>query len=309
MISFLRLIRFPNLIIMVITQYLLFYRILLPAFVVSDINPALNGFLVFLLILSTISIAAAGYIINDIFDYEIDKVNKPRSLIVERLISRSKANQLYLLLNFIGFACGLFIAWKIQNWVFFLLYPLTIFFMWWYSKSLKGKPLWGNLLVAFCCALVAIMLLVAEKDSIQLLSVSPGEPHMVKSHYLVWAYAVFAFLSTLFREIVKDMEDIKGDQLGGANTLPLAYGLDTSKKVAFGIGISLIVSIILFMIFLGDLLLAQPFFNIFLGVGIVLPLIYALYELYRANTKEHYNCVSKISKLIMLIGILFLCFC
>ncbi len=308
MVSFLRLIRFPNLVIIMITQYLLYYRILIPPLYDSEIQPALNGFLVFLMILSTVSIAAAGYIINDIYDYEIDKINKPRNLIVERLISRPKANLLYIVLNVLGFLGGAFIAWKIKSIEFLLLFSVTILFMWWYSKSLKNKPLWGNLMIAFCCALVAIMLWVAEADALQLLQHSAADYDMQMRVYLVWAYAVFAFMSTLFREIVKDMEDIKGDKLGGANTLPLAYGEDFSKKVAFGTGISLIVVIVLFMLFMGNIL-PQPFFNIFLGIGIILPLIYALYELYRSNTKEHYNCVSKISKLIMLVGLLFLFFC
>jgi len=305
MISFLRMTRLPNLIIVVLTQYLLYYRVLLPSFRRCNVPASLDAFHFFLLVIATVCVAAAAYIINDIFDYEIDKINKPRSVIVHRLIPLSKAKNYYWLLNAIGLLLGAYISWVTQNYFLFLYFPVTIFMMWWYSKALKKQPFWGNLIVAIFCALVALIILTAENTFLKVIY-----QEYPKEGAAVWrifvAYAGFAFLATLFREIVKDLEDMHGDEKGGARTLPIAIGVPKTKNISLTFGLILAAALVFWMSYfapawhLGSL--------IFMGIGILIPTLYAIFELWRAKSKDDYNCVSKLAKYIMLSGLIYLLF-
>ena len=115
--------------------------------------------------------------------------------------------------------------------------------MWWYSKTLKKKPLWGNLIVSLCCALVIWMIWIAEQSNINKIDINGSDSDLISRVWILHAYAVFAFISTLFREIVKDMEDVLGDQESGCRTLPIVYGVKTAKNWAGLFGILLIGSV------------------------------------------------------------------
>jgi len=305
MISFLRMTRLPNLIIVVLTQYLLYYRVLLPSFRRHDVTPSLDALHFFLLVLATICIAAAAYIINDIFDYEIDKINKPRSVIVHRLIPLAKAKTYYWVLNAIGLLLGGYLSWVTQNYYLFLYFPLTVFMMWWYSKTLKKQPFWGNLIVAIFCALVALIILTAENTFLKVIYQQFPEEGAAVWRVFV-AYAVFAFLATLFREIVKDLEDMPGDEKGGARTLPIAIGVPKTKNITLAVGVLLAIALVLWMSYFAPSWHLGS--TIFMGIGIFIPALYAVFELWRAKSKDDYNCVSKFAKYIMLSGLIYLLF-
>jgi len=300
---FLKLIRWPNLVIVILTQYLLYYQVLYPTFVDQQLTPTLDFFHLALLIFSTVCIAAAAYIINDIVDYDIDQINKSGKVIIHRFIPLAKANNYYAILNGLGLVIGIYLSIQTNNFLLLLIYFPVIFMMWWYSKSLKKKPLSGNLIVALNCALVAIIVLLAERPALlELNAISSEEVRDI--NFVFIAYAVFAFLSTLFREIVKDMEDIQGDKKGGANTLPIAIGLNKSKQVNYFTATLLIVSIGYWLISFAT---QQPIWsNLFAVIGILLPILYALFELQRADTKDHFHCISQIAKYIMLSGLIYL---
>ncbi len=305
MISFLRMTRLPNLIIVVLTQYILYYRVLLPSFRAHDVTPSLDAFHFLLLVLTTVCIAAAAYIINDIYDYEIDKINKPRSVIVHRLIPLKKAKSYYWLLNGIGLLLGAYISWVTQNYFLFLYFPITIFMMWWYSKTLKKQPFWGNLIVAIFCALVALIILTAENTFLKVLYKDFPEDGAAVWRVFV-AYAGFAFFATLFREIVKDLEDMHGDEKGGARTLPIVLGVSKTKNITLVVGVLLVATLIFWMTYFA------PSWHlgsaIFMGIGILFPAIYAVVQLWKAKSKDDYNCVSKFAKYIMLSGLIYLLF-
>ncbi|MCP3928187.1 MAG: UbiA family prenyltransferase [Bacteroidetes bacterium] len=299
--SFIHLIRFPNLLIVLITQYLLQYLILLPAFQTADVSPLLDHFHFFLLTISTVCIAAGGYIINDIIDYEIDKINKPEKVFIGKNISLSRAKGLYWIISIIGLMLSLYLAIHINNLPLFLIYPVAVVLLWMYSAYFKRQVLSGNILVSVFCAFVAGLVLFAERESFsQLSSVAP---QIGKQVGLVFGiYLIFAFLSTMFREIVKDMEDIEGDKTYNCRTMPIAWGFAWSKGIAFIFGLLLLIGLVhLCWIFVGDGRLVNLLFCI---IFIMLPTITALVLLVKAKNGDDYKKMSNLAKFIMLMGLL-----
>jgi 4-hydroxybenzoate polyprenyltransferase len=305
-----RLVRFPNLVIVALTQYLLQYAILLPALARYGLVPMLPEPQFSLLVLSTVLIAAGGYVINDIEDVEIDQLNKPlKKQIVGRIIPLSIASGFYWFLTLFGFFISLYLAFFIHDFVQLLIYPLAVGLLWWYSKSLKRLPLWGNLVVSFFCAFVAWVVFYAESlqpQSYQALFVAndfESKTAMQTPNFVFIGYAVFAFLSTLFREIVKDIEDADGDAAGNCRTFPIAFGIPLSKKLAFGVGVVFIGFVLVFSSFLTENgILSILILNIFVS----LPMLLALYWLSVAAEKQHYSRLSKLAKIIMLSGVVFI---
>ena len=245
--NFLRLIRFTNLIIVAFTQYLLQYYILLPELKKVNLSPLLPHFEFFLLVFSTILIAAGGYIINDIEDIDIDRLNKPeKKQIVERIYPLSISWKMYLFSIILGFMISIYLAFFIHNLVQLLIYPAAVGMLYAYSKWWKRQPLIGNFVVSFFCAFVAWIVFYAEKINFiseKLHSVIarneanffPEGTQQQGYDFLkitFGGYAVFAFISTLFREIIKDIEDVQGDKAGNCRTLPIVIGVDSSKKWA-----------------------------------------------------------------------------
>jgi len=161
--KFLQLIRFPNLIIVVLTQYLLQYLILIPAFQKANLPPLLDHFHFFILVLSTLIIAAGGYIINDIEDQEIDLLNKPEKVIVGKYISFQNAKILYWGITILGLLISIYLAIYVDNLPLVLIYPFAVFLLYIYSKSLKKSVLWGNIIVSIFCGFVAGIILFAER--------------------------------------------------------------------------------------------------------------------------------------------------
>ena len=301
--AILRLIRFPNLLIVALTQYLLQYIVISPAFETSGIEKALDDFHFFLLVLSTISITISGYIINDISDYELDLINKPHKLIINKSISKAAAFKLYHLNNLIGFLISLYLAIYIKNIPLVLIYPGAIILLYYYSKSLKKKVFWGNLTVAVFCAFVAGIVLFAERIGFFQLSVE--QFHNVKMIFT--AYFVFALLSTLYREIIKDIEDVKGDLQLDCETIPIKFGIPFAKKTALIFGTILLLFIVWWMI------LQISFFEskklaIVVFVFNLIPVMISIFYLYKSNTKSHFSRSSAIAKYIMVSGLFYLFF-
>ena len=301
----LRLIRFPNLIIVALTQYLLQYLVVVRELVKIDIAPFLPPLQFFLLVVSTILIAAGGYIINDIEDVEIDKINKPiHKQIVGRIYPLSISWKMYWFTVILGFAISLYLAFYIHDFVQLIIYPLAVVLLWAYSKWFKRMPLIGNFVVSFFCAFVAWVIFYAQN----LYEPSGSE---TKTGYFLFQlnviytfaiYALFAFISTLFREIVKDIEDAEGDKMENCRTLPVLIGVKKSKIVAFMVGV-LFMSFIVYFCVSGDLTQIQI---ILLNLTISLPILYALFLLLKAEKKHDFSFLSKLAKVIMLSGLFFI---
>ena len=271
--SLLKLTRFGNLVIIGITQYFT------AAFLV-DITTLDDGRL-FLLSISTVLIAAAGYIINDYYDVKIDYINKPERVVIGRNIPRRYAILFHVVLSGIGILIGLLLSWRIAA-----LNVLSAFLLWLYSNNLKRLPFIGNFSVAFLTGLsVWIVDLLYQHGSA-----------------LIVIYASFAFFMTLVREIIKDMEDLKGDNTFGCKTLPIVWGLRRTKFIIYFILAIFALTVLLINKFYTALPLA--YFLIFLFI----PLLILLYRLIRADTTRDFAALSTFCKIIMLLGILSMAF-
>lgn len=299
--SLLRLIRFPNLIIVALTQYLLFEQIISPTLQQQQIEPALDATQFLLFVLVTVLITAGGYIINDIVDLKIDQINKPDKVIVGKKIAHSTAYWLYFCINLLGFILAVFLAFDVPRTALLFLFPVAVIGLLFYSIILKKLPLWGNLLVSFYCAGVAYIIGIAESPALQKVPAID----LQKVTQLLTVYAIFAFLSTLFREIVKDMEDTQGDAQLQARTMPIAWGIRTAKTIATATA-GLLILLLIFVAFTMQTFLL-PFGNLFIGLIIILTGI-AIFLLLQANNKTAYHRLSQFAKIIMLSGILLLLF-
>lgn len=305
MLNFLRLIRTPNLIIVAVTQSILYFHLLLPHFEANAITPTLplQQFLLFILV--TMLVTAGGYIINDILDYEADLINKRNSVILKEKISLQSATWLYFSFSALGFLLAIYLAFYIHKPELVVLYPIAVGSLFAYSKYLKKMALVGNLLISAFAAGVAGIIGFAELEGVMELA-EPAPQTYIKIIILFWAYMLFAFYSTLFREIVKDIEDIEGDAAQKYRTLPVLMGIISVKKITMFFGISLLI-----MIVMGGWL-AWPHLN-FIGRIIILPVliatnIWSLLRLYKAKKKSDFHIVSQLIKLLMLSGVILLLF-
>lgn len=306
--AFLRLIRWPNLVFIILTQSLFYYCILLPSFRIGNPEQYINVLIpemFWLLSLSSVLIAAAGYIINDYFDLNIDRVNKPDRIVVERIIKRRSAIIWHWAFSGLGLVIGFYISWKIRNPIIGLSNLICVVLLWFYSTTFKRKLLIGNIVVSLLTAWVILVLYACEFRLHRL--VEEGYHHMLARVYkFAVLYAAFAFIISLIREVVKDMEDMEGDEGDGCKTMPIVWGIPVSKVfVSTWLGI-LIVS-----------LLAVQFYVIqyewwwsiaYSLVFIILPLTRLLRSLRKARTSSEYHQLSSLIKIIMLTGILSMIF-
>src|SRR5882724_7619327 len=232
--AFLTLIRWPNLFFIALTQYLFYYCILTPGLHHSqalqnmdyyDAN-ALLPQRFWLLSLSSVLIAAAGYIINDYFDLDIDRVNKPSRLVVDRIIKRRWTIVWHWVFSGIGVALGFYVSWKLHNIVVGLTNVGCVVLLWFYSTTFKRKLLIGNIIISLLTAWVILVLFVCEAR----ISSDPIYKE-ISSRLFKFAivYGSFAFIISLVREVVKDIEDMDGDAKYGCRTMPIVWGVNVAK--------------------------------------------------------------------------------
>ncbi len=271
--GFLQLTRFPNLIIIGFSQY---FAVL---FLISypEVGAAsLLDFNLLLLSSSTIVIAAAGYVINDYYDIKIDYVNKPDKVVVGKLVKRRFVLISHAALNtagiLIGFYLGLYVG---------ILNTLAAFLLWIYSNRLKRMPFIGNLVIALLAGLSILIVAVYYRQNFN----------------LVFIYALFAFSINLVREVIKDMEDIRGDMRFGSRTLPIIWGLRKTKMLLYGL-IALFILLLVLLSARLDNHVLHTFFMV-----LVLPIVYLIYLLYKADSQRRFHQLSAFCKLLMLAGI------
>lgn len=267
--ALMQLTRFWNLIMIALTQYFTAFFLIGPA--------TLWDWQLFLLICSTLMIAAAGYIINDYYDIKIDLINKPKRVVIGRGITRRYAIFFHTALSITGIAMGFLLGWPIG-----LVNLVSVFLLWMYSNNLKRQPFVGNFLVA--------LLTGAAMGLVNLLYL-PMRPSVI-------IYWLFAVVITLVREIIKDMEDLKGDQTFGCKTLPIVWGIRKTKSLLYILLALFAVLVVLVNRFYVGLPLY--YFLLFLFV----PLVFLLARLVRADTISDFARLSSFCKAIMLLGIL-----
>jgi 4-hydroxybenzoate polyprenyltransferase len=304
MINFLRLIRYKNLLIIVITQYLMRWCIIKPILEVNNFKLQFSELNFFFLVLATVCITAAGYVINDYFDAKTDMVNRPETVLVGKVFKRRSAILLHIILNSIGIGLGMYISFYIGIPILTLVFVLITGILWFYSTTYKRQFLIGNVIVAILTALVPLMVILFEIPLLrQKYGLLMSEIHSDFTIIIIWvgAFALFAFLLTLIREIIKDIEDFEGDSAYGRKTMPVVFGVINSKIVIITFVLTTIFSLLyLCMNFLNDWITITYFM-----ILLFFPLIFLIYKIIAAHNKKDYHLASSITKLIMLAGIFY----
>lgn len=305
--SFLRLIRIQNLIIIAFTQYMVRWCLVYPILKAqnSTFSLQLSEVRFFLLVLSTVMIAAAGYIINDYFDNRIDKVNKPERLLIDKGVKRRVAMGAHLVISFIAILIGFYVSYSIGVPKLAFIHFICIIGLWFYSTNFKKQFLTGNLLISLFTALVPFVVVVYELVLCYKVYLPFDETLSFKA---IWIYiagiSFFTFLITMIHEIIKDMERVEGDKEYGYNTLPIVIGIKSSKLIAITIALVTLFFLSYYQVLQwqkNDMLTFYYFV-----VGLQIPLLWLIYKIITANTKNAFRFAGNITKMIMLMGICYL---
>lgn len=294
MSNILNLIRWKNLFLLVLVQLLIKYA-LLESF---QIATTLNGFGILILILATLCLAAAGNIINDIYDVETDLVNKPQRVVVGKTLSEKTAYNLFFAFNIIGVLLGFYISHLVNKSGLFSIFVIISAALYIYASYLKQIPVIGNLVIS---ALVAFSLVIVGIFDL-LPAINPSNKETQVTFFkIILDYASFAFIINLIREMVKDLEDIDGDYKAKINTLPIIIGRSRANKIVFALTLVTIFAVIFYI---STYLYKQIIAVIYFLILVVAPLIYISIKLFVAKNKKDYSHISLVLKFIMLFGIL-----
>ncbi len=293
---YLKLIRYQNLLLLAFMQLVFRYGFLK----LQKIDLALTHFQYGLLVLSTVLIAAGGYVINDIFDQETDDHNKPTKRIVGNHISEAKAYNLYTGLTITGVIIGFILSNQIYRSGFFTIFIFIAALLYFYATSLKQMLLLGNIAVAF---LLSFSVLIIAFFDIFPATADDNRPIMSVMFGILKDYAIFAFIINFIREIVKDCEDIKGDSEQEMKTLPIVLGISKTTKLVFGL---LLIPVFVLLWYINSYLMQNElYYAVFYGVILVLtPLILCAVKIWNAKEKKDFKFISTVLKWIIFFGIM-----
>ena len=220
---------------------------------------------------AVILVMAGGNVINDYYDYEIDKINKPERLLVQKCFSKRTTLTIYLSLNLIAL---LFM----NSWLFFFYGFATMITLWFYSYRLKSLPMIGNLVVA-----------ILTFYSIYILS------YFINSDYPIRYFALLAAFMQLLREVVKDLEDVKGDKKNGCKTFAVVFGQGAAKVLIYAVTAFLVVIMLYW-----QWTLQKHIWSLY---ALYYLSVIFLVKVYRANHKSHFTFLSGLLKMMMLVGL------
>lgn len=296
--TFVKLIRLPNLILIGLILALAKTQLVDPISEISGIKSCISSLHWWLIGAATVLIAASGNVVNDIFDQDIDRHNRPKKQIVGKAISEQQAWNLYYVLVSVGVGLGIYLCHLLGDISSALLFLLSAGGLYFYSYSYKRQFLIGNLVVAALAGIVPLLPLYFQAMCLPEVWVElPWVP-------ILMAFGFFAFISTLIREIIKDMEDMHGDMRQRCRTLPIVLGLKGTKAV-----VSMLIFLLLGAIgWLQKAWLQQEdivsFFYFLLMVQ--LPAVVVLYFVIKGKEPKHFHSASKFTKVLMLTGILYM---
>lgn len=304
--AFLRLIRFKNLLIIVLLQLLLRYVLLLPMLAHYGLEPALSHLRFALLVLTTVFLAASGYVINDYFDIKTDLINRPSRVVAGQVYPRRTVLLWHVLFTFLGVFMGLFLAYISRKENYALMFILVPALLWYYSTTLKKQMLIGNLVISFMTAIVPYFVVSLE---FAVLARVHGEAILdTEACSMAWfwttGFAFFAFASNLGREIIKDLEDVKGDAEAGCRTLPIEMGEPATRRLVAILHAALLLALWIVYAMVPQLR-SSPLAFVYFLVLLTLPFLWLMFKVLKARSRIDYHKASQWSKLIMLLGILF----
>jgi len=292
--DFLNFIRWKNVIMISLIMFLIKYVL----FEKFELNITLDAMHYALLTLSTLCVAIAGYIINDIYDVEADRINKPHRLYVGKKLPRASAYHLFIGFNSAGLLIGMYLSYYVGHTSYFIIYVITSLLLYQYAKYLKKKFLVGNILVSFTVFLSIILPVVFDLLPVTNALNEAGQLIAVR---LVGLFGIFGFFLTFLREVVKDLEDTEGDEAIGARTVPIVMGAKKTKALVSTVAVILCLSVVFFAYILLEMGLYAP---VYLSIFVATPLVYFTIDLWRAQDKKQLHRSSAILKVIMLLGTL-----
>lgn len=305
---YLQLLRVSNLTFLAILLFAMEQWVAVPLLRLEHLSQQMPLWVFVLLLLSTLLIAAGGYVINDYFDVKIDRINRPDDIVVTRHISRDGAMQLFKVLSGLGIVTGLIVTWWAKSWTLMMIFLVIPGLLWFYSASYKRQFLVGNLVVAFVSGLVPLLVAIANADYLSHLYGTSLTYTPIIGQLYVWlgGFAVFAFLITLAREITKDIEDIEGDCEMECRTIPIVWGVRTSKII---ITILLLLTFFL-IVYLTFAVLPFPhdwqsFSTRYIVFGILTPIICSIILLWSAKTKQEIHRTQVVLKFAMFLGTMY----
>ncbi len=300
--AWLTLVRWRNILIAVITAMIAYIFLIRQVLYRFEIAPEISlGGLVMLLVCLAL-VMAGGYMINDLSDAGTDSVNRPDRQELLTQVGRPGLFRALVILLAAGTLLSLLLAWSQGRPWLAILYPGAWLLLFAYSQYLKGSPLWGNLLVSVLCACVPWLMWLSEQPALAQL-----QSHFPTVHadlYRIFiAFSVFAFLSTLIREIVKDLEDMEGDSAQGLHTLPLRYGEKNARTV---VAACVLLFIILLFFWTYRMIVWLTPLNV---LGTLAPIAVILFwinlRIIPGNTgRSSYTAISAAVKSLMLLGLM-----
>ena len=307
------LVRWQNLLMTAIVLFVMERWVATPILRAAYFGEQLPWWLLTLLIIATVLIAAGGYVINDYFDVKIDAINRPDRLIVTRSVSKQQAMRLFQVLTAAGILCGLISAWCVSSWTLGVIFVFVPGLLWFYSASYKRQLIIGNLIIALIAALSPLIIAIsnvaylrlryADVNGIDVLSYT-SLPHDI--YLWIGGFATFAFIGTLIREIIKDMQDQMGDRELECHSLPVVLGDQPTK---------IIVTALLLLMAGAIVWLAwwvipfpqgwQSLHSRYVVLGLLIPIVCVIWQLWAARISSDYRTAQTVMKFVLLMGVLY----
>ena len=284
-VSLFSVVRGYNIPIIVLAQYLSAIFILAPEKRALDI---LLDFNLFLIVFASAITIASGYIINNFYDSQKDLINRPNKSMLDRLVSQKTKLSVYFVLNFTGALMALLVSWRA-----FLFFSGYIFLLWFYSHKIKKYAIIGNLMAALLAVLPFFAILFYFYNQI---SFEEIENH--RSHFtIISSHAMFLFLLLLIREMIKDLENLKGDLANDYQTIPILYNETVSKQI---------ITVLTFLTVLPVYVLINiydvGYMDIYFYSCFIVMLFFLMY-LWRSNSKEQYLLLHNVLKFLIVCGV------
>ncbi len=295
-----RLVRLPNLVAVVVFQVLLQYGLIVPKLRAVGAPEGLGTGLFVLLVVATVCIAGGGNAINDYFDVTADRVNRPGRVVVGGDVCRREALLVHVVLTLVGVFAGGYVSFVLRREAFLLMFVGVPMVLWFYSTHFKRQFLVGNIVVALLVALTGYIVVSADFTAIDRVAGGPdtGSEPLSGIWYMVCGYCMFAFLTNLGREIIKDMEDAEGDRAQGCHTLVIDLGERYSKVV-----VTLIEVFTVVMMGVAAWEVSGVALRVYICVALILPTLGLVVGVWRGRTNRDYHRMSVLSKVIMMLGV------
>ena len=303
-VAFFKLIRWPNLLFIALTQLLFYYCLLIPIFGGSRMRPVISDAVLAVIIIASVVIAAAGYIINDYFDINIDRVNKPGRQFIPRIVTRRWAILWHSIFSAVGVLLSFYAGYKAGVWWIGPSNVLCVVLLFVYSSTFKKRFLTGNIIISLLTAWTVAILGLASAYHLYFHEANRAAQARILRFTIL--YACFAFVISLIREAVKDIEDIRGDRRYGCRTLPVAAGINAAKTYVL-VWLAVLLGTVVIM----QVYAAQLGWWLFVGYALLFiaaPLAYLGFKFIKAKKQAEYHRISTLAKAVMFTGILSLLF-